>query len=915
MQITPDSFTEKAINAIGSCEAIAREHSNVQLSPVHLAVALYQDKDGLFRNIVGKCSVDSLQFERNLNKSLVRLARQEPPPDLIVPSRTFLAVLQKAQEFQKTNKDSHVAVDHLILGLVHAGDQPIQQAMSEVGLTKEAIENAVKAIRGNRKVSGPMAEETYEALEKYGHDMVKAAIDGKLDPVIGRDEEIRRVVQVLARRTKNNPVLIGPPGVGKTAIVEGLAQRIARGDVPDSLRCRLYSLDMGSLVAGAKFRGEFEERLKAVLKEVEEASGGIILFIDEIHLVLGAGKAEGAMDAANLLKPMLARGQLRCIGATTLEEYRKHVEKDAAFERRFQPVYVGEPSVIDTISILRGLKERYEVHHGVRIADGALVLAAQLAHRYIQGRFLPDKAIDLVDEACANTRVQLDSQPEIIDALQRKHLRLEIEATALAKESDTMSQQRLAKVKEELWRIEEELKPLIALHQREKGHLEELRELSQKLEDLRVKANEAERNRDLARAADLRYYAIPDLERRIAELKALRASEELQKAQAETEMTPNNGTGSSHKKILLSEVIGEDQIAEIVSRWTGIPLSKLNEGESERLLRLSERLQQRVVGQDRAVEAVSEAIIRARSGLGKPGQPIGCFLFLGPTGVGKTELAKAIAKELFDDDSHIVRIDMSEYMEKHSISRLIGAPPGYVGYEEGGQLTEAIRRRPYNVVLLDEIEKAHPEVLNVLLQLMDDGRLTDGQGRTVDFSNTVLILTSNLGHEYLTAGSGIVSEDAEKLVMNKVRMHFRPEFINRLDDIIIFTVLSKDNLRSILTQQMALISGRLEGRNIQIKLTVSAADLILAEAYDPLYGARPLRRHLEKRVVTQVSRMLLDNPRVHDNSLVTVASIENDPVPVESLFYRDYGNLRFIVSKLPDLETASTAESQLMELN
>lgn len=890
MQLGPETFTEKSLKAIQQADGIAREHCHVQLSPVHVAAALISDKEGLLRQILSKCSVDETVFDRAVNKGLVRLPRQEPAPEVISPNRNFFSLISKAQELQKENEDSHVAVDHIIGALVSNPD--MKGVLDETGLTKAAVENAIKGIRGGRKVTGANAEDNYEALEKYGQDLVQAALDGKLDPVIGRDEEIRRVVQVLARRTKNNPVLIGPPGVGKTAIVEGLAQRIALGDVPESLMCKLYSLDMGALVAGAKFRGEFEERLKAVLKEVQDANGMIILFIDELHLVLGAGKGEGSMDAANLLKPLLARGQLRCIGATTLEEYRKYVEKDAAFERRFQPVYVGEPSVMDTVSILRGLKEKYEAHHGVQITDAALVLAAKLSHRYIQGRFLPDKAIDLVDEACAKVRVQLDSQPEIIDTLQRKHLTLEIEATALEKEKDAASKERLAKVRAEMARIDDELAPLISMHQRERGRNEELRQLTNKLEDLKTKALNAERNRDLGLAADLRYNAIPDVEKRLADLKA---ALELEKA------TPD-------EKSLLSEIIGEKEIGNVVSRWTGIPVDRLNETEAARLVHLGQRLHERVVGQDNAVQAVSDAIIRARSGLGKPNQPMGSFLFLGPTGVGKTELAKAIAKELFDDDKHIVRIDMSEYMEKHSVSRLIGAPPGYVGFEEGGQLTEAVRRRPYNVVLLDEVEKAHPEVLNVLLQLLDDGRLTDGQGRTVDFANTVVILTSNLGHEFLTGASPApAGRSINDLVMASVRAHFRPEFLNRLDDIIIFSALGLEDLRMIISLQVLEINKRLEDRDIKLSVTDHAADVLIREAYDPMYGARPLRRHLDKKLVTQLSRMLLDvsNSQLTNRSQVLVEALD-ESIPSEALSYSNLENLRFVV--LPGASSAMEVE-------
>lgn len=876
MSISSDNATEKTISAFVHAERLAREHHSVQLSPLHLTLALWEEREGLLRQIINRCSGDAQQFERSLRRAITKLPQQDPPPETITPSRHLITAIQASQDAQRKNGDSHLAVDHLVLSLARSPD--LESVWRDAGITAVAIEHAIKSIRGGRKVTSPTAEDTYEALNKYGQNLVEAAIAGKLDPVIGRDEEIGRVIRVLARRTKNNPVLIGPPGVGKTAIVEGLAQRIARGDVPEGLKCQLYSLDMGALVAGAKYRGEFEERVKAVLKEVQDAAGAIILFIDEMHLLLGAGKGEGSMDAANLLKPLLARGELRCIGATTLEEYRKYVEKDAAFERRFLPVYVGEPSVVDTISILRGLKERYEVHHGVRITDSALVLAAQLAHRYIQGRFLPDKAIDLVDEACANIRVQLDSQPEIIDSLQRKHLRLEIEATALAKETDPLSQQRLLKVKEELARTDEDLKPLIALHQQQRGRLDQLRDLNRRLDDLRVKAVDAERRRDLEKAADLRFYAIPELEQQIRTL-----NEQLSRENQED------------TKRLVTEVITDDQIAAVVSRWTGIPVSRLNEAQSQRLLSLAERLGQRVVGQEDAIRAVSEAIIRSRSGLSRPNQPIGSFLFLGPTGVGKTELAKAISRELFDEDKHIVRIDMSEYMERHSVSRLIGAPPGYIGYEEGGQLTEAIRRRPYNVVLLDEVEKAHREVLNVLLQVMDDGRLTDGQGRTVDFCNTVLIMTSNIGQEYLSQSTQPLSKEATRdLVMTALRQHFRPEFINRLDDIAIFNPLSPHDLSSILHLQLAEVQSRLADRDIRLILKDSAAVIFLEEAYDPAYGARPLRRYLEKRVVTELSRMLLDG-HLQDHTTVTLQATTETPLPGEVSVERD--GIRFVMSK------------------
>jgi ATP-dependent Clp protease ATP-binding subunit ClpB len=692
-------------------------------------------------------------------------------------------------------------------------------------------------------------QEKFENLKKYGQDLIELAREGKFDPVVGRDDEIRRVIQVLSRRTKNNPVLIGEPGVGKTAIVEGLAQRILRGDVPTNLQSSLFTLDMGLLVAGAKYRGEFEERLTSVLKEVKEAEGGVILFIDEIHLVLGAGKAEGAMDAANLLKPMLARGELRCIGATTLGEYRKHVEKDPAFERRFQQVYVGEPSVEATISILRGIKEKYEGHHGVTIADSALVVAAQLSARYITNRYLPDKAIDLVDEACANVRVQLDSQPEIIDRLERQKLQLEIEEKALELEKDPSSKDRIQKVKVEIDKIEEELKPLRLKYQTEKERLDEIAELKEKLETLKLKMADAEMKRDLGLVADLKYYAVPETERRIQELTKKK---------------------SLHKdeNALLQERVGPEQITEVVSRWTGIPVQRLSQSQKDRLLQLGQKLHQRVIGQERAVDAVVEAVYRSRAGLSRRDKPTGSFLFLGPTGVGKTELAKALAGELFDDDKHIIRIDMSEYMEKHSVTRLVGAPPSYVGYEEGGQLTEAVRRRPYNVILFDEVEKAHPDVLNILLQVLDDGRLTDGQGRTVDFSNTVIILTSNLGSEYLISATD--QEEAHKRVMVRVKQHFRPEFLNRLDDIIIFDPLSKQELYKVIEKQLGLLEEeRFAERDIRIDIKGPAKDLILSVAYDPVYGARPLGRYLEKNIVTELGKKILKG-ELQDHSTVVI---------------------------------------------
>jgi ATP-dependent Clp protease ATP-binding subunit ClpB len=848
----PESFTEMAAKALVGAQSLAREHSHAVLTPAHLVLSLFKDPEGLARRICVKCDVEPQKLIENLEKLLAKVPKQSPPPENLTTTGKFLEILRAAQEIQKKQNDSHVAVDHLLQASLK--DNDIKQAFTQAGLTEEKLINTIKQVRGGRRVEGKSAESVYEALQQYGHDLIQMAKDGKLDPVIGRDEEIRRVIQILSRRTKNNPILIGEPGVGKTAIVEGLAQRILRGDVPNNLKCKLFTLDIGLLVAGAKFRGEFEERLTAVLKEVKEAQGGIILFIDEIHLVLGAGKGEGAMDAANLLKPMLARGELRCIGATTLAEYRKNIEKDAAFERRFQQVFVGEPSVPATVSILRGLKDKYENHHGVTISDSALVIAAQLSHRYISGRFLPDKAIDLVDEACASTRVQLDSQPEIIDKLERQKLQLEIEEKALEKEKDAVSKERMEKVKKEIARINEELRPLMAKYESQKKRLDEIQELSRKLETLRYKMADYERRHDLERVADLKYFAIPEVEKRLQQLK-----EDEQKK-------------SKDESSLLQERVGPEQIMEVVSRWTGIPLHKLSQGQRERVLHLADNLRTRVIGQEQAVEAVADAVIRSRSGLSRKDKPTGSFLFLGPTGVGKTELAKALAGELFDDDKHIVRIDMSEYMEKHTMTRLIGAPPSYVGYEEGGQLTEAVRRRPYNVVLFDEVEKAHPDVLNILLQVLDDGRLTDGQGRTVDFSNTVIILTSNLGSEFLISASKETMDLARERVMMRIKDHFRPEFLNRLDDIIIFDPLDQRALFKVVEKHLKQIEDqRFSERDIHFDIKDEAKRLVLEVAYDPVYGARPLARYLEKHIVTELSILLIKG-ELQDHDTVNIGA-------------------------------------------
>ncbi|KAK9844178.1 hypothetical protein WJX81_007123 [Elliptochloris bilobata] len=828
--VDPNKFTEKTLQALNAAQELALEHGHQQVTPLHLAIVVFEDSEGIGRQAVLKCAnEDALRsIVRVLKKKLVRLPQVSPPPDQAEIGNELRKVLQNAIKLQKKRNDTYLSVDTLLLALLENKD--LADALNESGLSKSQLESALTAVRGdNKTVDSRSSDQQFEALTKFGTDLTAKA--AQLDPIIGRDEEIRRVVRILCRRTKNNPVLIGEPGVGKTAIVEGLAQRIVNGDVPATLRqMRVISLDMSALVAGTKFRGEFEERIQNVLKEVTEAKN-IILFIDEMHLVLGAGKTEGAMDAANMLKPMLARGELRCIGATTIAEYRQYIEKDAAFERRFQQVYVEEPSVEDTIVILRGIAERYASFHGVRISDRALVAAAELSARYIQGRFLPDKAIDLVDEACANKRVQLESVPEEIDNMLRQKYRLQVEEKALSKEKDKASHERLAEVRKELAALEEKLRPLIMRYEQEKKDMEELRALQKKREELRVKLKEAEARYDLAMVADLKYGALADIEAAIrAKIKSL---------------PPDS--------MLSAEVTAED-VAVVVSRWTGIPVQRLCESEKERLLRLGEELHMRIVGQEEAVAAVAASVLRSRAGLASRNRGAS-FLFLGPTGVGKTELAKALAELLFGDEKLLIRLDMGEYMEKHTVARLIGAPPGYIGHDEGGQLTEAVRRRPYSVVLLDEVEKAHREVMNVLLAVLDDGRLTDAKGRTVNFANTVTIMTSNLGSDLLLERGNAPA--AKELVMQVVKRHFRPEFLNRLDDVVMFEPLGAGHLRKIARLQVGELNQRLKHKHITLTLTDAALDYAAQQSFDHMYGARPLRRWMEKTILTDLSRMLV----------------------------------------------------------